>query len=570
MNKNEILQRPNGKYWQEEDFQAREDAKTYNDLLIIALRILDRMPEPRVQICGPISTGGKGSIEANIAEFEKAILYFSAQGENVFDQMPFEEAMQRIKKDVVGYDKRLLNEFYLPIFKSGKIKKLLFLPGWKSSEGASWEHEQTEVLKIAFVDLPNNWYMSDYEKRGVSSEKEDVHNAIKNIDKGIFPNAFCKIIPDMFADDPKYCNIVHADGAGTKTSLAYLYWKETGDLSVWKGVVQDSIVMNLDDLICVGAVNVRLLLSSTIGRNKHLIPGEVTATIINGAEEFCQKMRNLGIEIYTTGGETADLGDLVRTIVIDNTLSCRMKQSDIINVNIQPGDLIVGLASFGKASYEDEYNGGMGSNGLTNSRHDIFNKKYIEKYPESFDPILLEKCPELVYRGKYRLGWGIPLAYHMNDPYEKYLETLKENMMTIGKLVLSPTRTYAPIIKEMLNKKYGYPTINGIIHCSGGGQTKVMKFVENVHVIKDNLFPTPPLFKIIKDAGEYHGEKMKEMYSSFNMGHRMEVYVPSQELAEWIIDIAKSFNIDAQIIGCVEAYEGKKLTIKTEHGEFVY
>jgi len=407
---------------------------------------------------------------------------------------------------------------------------------------------------------------NNYDRRGVSSDKEDVHAAIQNIDKGIFPNAFCKIIPDMFAGDKEYCNIVHADGAGTKTSLAYLYWKETGNLAVWKGVVQDSIVMNLDDLICVGATKVPMLLSGTTGRNKKLIPGEVIAAIINGAEEFCAKMRDLGIPIYTTGGETADLGDLVRTIVIDNTLSCRMRRKDVINANIQPGDLIVGLASFGEAIYENDYNSGMGSNGLTNSRHDIFCKKYIEKYPESFDPILLEECPELVYRGRSEVTDKIPDSiWDLRDPQIPY-----QKPWDVGTFILSPTRTYAPIIHELLNEKYGCPTINGIIHCSGGGQTKVMKFVDNVHIIKDNLFPMLPLFELIREEGGYHVEKRKEMYSSFNMGHRMELYVPSQSLADWIIDVAGKFNVGAKIVGHVEAYEGKKLTIKDSYGEFIY
>lgn len=399
---------------------------------------------------------------------------------------------------------------------------------------------------------------SDYEKRGVSADKEDVHAAIKNIDKGIFPQAFCKIIPDMFASDEKFCNIVHADGAGTKTALAYIYWKETGDISVWKDVVQDSIVMNLDDMICVGAVNVPLLLSGTIGRNKYLIPGEVTSAIINGTEEFLEKMRNLGIEMYSTGGETADLGDLVRTIVIDNTLSCRMPREAVINVDIQAGDIIVGLASFGQASYEDKYNGGMGSNGLTSSRHDIFHKKYIKKYPETFDPILLKECPELVYRGNYQVTDKIPSVYFENHKYHA--------SSNVGKLVLSPTRTYAPILKEILHI-LGKECIHGVIHCSGGGQTKVMKFVENMHVVKNNLFSMPPLFELIEKET---GTERKEMYKTFNMGHRMELYVPSIETAQIIIDIAKMFNVEGKIIGHVEAHKEKKLTIQDNQGEFIY
>lgn len=394
-----------------------------------------------------------------------------------------------------------------------------------------------------------------YGQRGVSSDKEDVHAAIKNIDKGIFPNAFCKIIPDMFGGDEKFCNIIHADGAGTKTSLAYLYWKETGDLSVWKGIAQDSIVMNTDDLICVGALNVPLLLSGTIGRNKNLIPGEVLATIINGTEEFLQEMRNLGIEIYSTGGETADVGDLVRTIVIDNTLSCRMARHEVINMRIQPHDLIIGLESFGQATYENTYNGGMGSNGLTSARHDIFSKGYIKKYPETFDPSTNKK---VIYCGPYKVTDKVPSKFFSNHPWE-----IPEN---IGKLVLSPTRTYAPIIKQVL-KTIHWSTLHGIVHCSGGGQTKVLHFANDVHIIKDNLFTIPPLFQMIQEESK---TPWKEMYKVFNMGHRMELYVHSQETAKEIIDIAQSFNVDAKIIGHVEVYEGKKLTIKSEYGEFIY
>lgn len=392
---------------------------------------------------------------------------------------------------------------------------------------------------------------NSYEQRGVSSDKKDVHAAIKNIDKGIFPNAFCKILPDLFGGDGNFCNIVHADGAGTKTSLAYLYWRETGDLSVWKGVVQDSIVMNLDDLLCVGAVNVPLLLSGTIGRNKHLIPGEVLAEIINGTEEFLQKMRDLGIQIYSCGGETADLGDLVRTIVIDNTISCRMPRQDVININIQPGDLIVGLASFGKATYEDEYNGGMGSNGLTSARHDVFCKEYLEKYPETFDPNTSEK---LIYRGSYEVQ---NLGPDCKD------DSKSKN---VGKLVLSPTRTYAPIIEQMTDI-IPHKDIHGIIHCSGGGQTKVLHFADNVHIIKDNMFDLPSLFQMIQEESQ---TSWQEMYKVFNMGHRMEFFVPAITTAQYIIEIARSFNVEAKVIGRVEAHEGKKLTIKSEYGEFTY
>ncbi len=409
---------------------------------------------------------------------------------------------------------------------------------------------------------------SNYEKRGVSSDKKEVHAAIQNIDKGIFPRAFCKIIPDLLGGDPNYCNIMHADGAGTKSSLAYLYWKETGDMSVWKGIAQDSIVMNLDDLACIGAINAPILLSSTIGRNKHLIPGEVISAIINGAEEFCKKMQNLGVEIYVTGGETADVGDLVRTIIVDNTMTCRMPRKDVISNDIRPGDIIVGLSSTGKSSYEDEYNGGMGSNGLTGSRHDVFHQEYIKKYPETFDPILLVQFPELVYKGHYAVDWGIPLAYYIDNPYAIYLEPLRDDMMTVGKLVLSPTRTYAPIIKRIL--EVSRQNIGGIIHCSGGGQTKVLNFVDNVHIIKDNLFPIPPLFNLIRNEGGYYNERMREMYQNFNMGHRMEFYVRDEGTTQVIIDTAARFNVDAQIIGRVEACETKKLTIKSEYGEFVY
>ncbi|WAC40331.1 AIR synthase related protein [Pedobacter sp. SL55] len=392
--------------------------------------------------------------------------------------------------------------------------------------------------------------MSDnrYNQRGVSASKEDVHAAIKNIDKGIFPKAFCKIIPDILGNDPDFCNIMHADGAGTKSSLAYTYWKETGDISVWKGIAQDAIIMNIDDLICVGATD-QILLSSTIGRNKNLIPGEVIAAIINGTEEILAELRELGISIYSTGGETADVGDLVRTIIVDSTVTCRMKRDEVIsNDNIKAGNVVVGLASYGKATYETEYNGGMGSNGLTSARHDVFEKAVANKYPESFDP----GVPfDLVFSG----GKQLTDLVQINDT----------ESVTAGKLVLSPTRTYAPVIKQILDKYRSQ--IDGIVHCSGGAQTKVLHFVnDDVHVVKDNLFPIPPLFKLIQ---EQSGTDWKEMYKVFNMGHRMELYVPA-EIAEDIIAISKSFNIDAQIIGRVEASEQKQVTIKSEFGEFVY
>ena len=385
---------------------------------------------------------------------------------------------------------------------------------------------------------------SRYNLRGVSASKEDVHNAIKNIDKGLYPKAFCKIIPDIIGGNNEYCNIMHADGAGTKSSLAYLYWKETGDLSVWKGIAQDAIVMNLDDLLCVGASD-NILLSSTIGRNKNLIPGDVIAAIINGTEELLAELREMGVSIFSTGGETADVGDLVRTIIVDSTVTCRMKRSDVIdNGNIQDGDVIVGLSSFGQATYEKEYNGGMGSNGLTSARHDVFNKYLAEKYPESFDPSVPK---EVVYTGNYKLTDAI--------------ENLK---IDAGKLVLSPTRTYAPIMIEIFKKLRS--KIHGMVHCSGGAQTKVMHFVDNLHVIKDNLFEIPELFRIIQKES---GTSWEEMYKVFNMGHRMEIYV-STEYAEEIIQISKSFKVDAKIVGRCEKSENKKLTLKSEFGEFQY
>ena len=383
-----------------------------------------------------------------------------------------------------------------------------------------------------------------YMMRGVSAAKEDVHNAIKNIDKGIFTQAFCKIIPDILCGDPEYCNIMHADGAGTKSSLAYMYWKETGDINVWKGIAQDAIVMNTDDLLCVGAVD-NILVSSTIGRNKMLILGEVISAIINGTDELMADMRNMGIGIYGTGGETADVGDLVRTIIVDSTVTCRMKRSDVINnANIRPGDVIVGLSSCGQATYEKEYNGGMGSNGLTSARHDVFSKYLAEKYPESFDHAVPD---ELVYSGSYKLT-----------------DEVEGAPVSAGKLVLSPTRTYAPVVRRILDEMRA--DIHGMVHCTGGAQTKVLHFVNNnCRVVKDNMFPVPPLFKAIQKES---GTDWKEMYKVFNMGHRLEVYL-SPEKAEKVIEISKAFNIDAQIIGHIE--EGNKsLTIKSEYGSFEY
>lgn len=383
-----------------------------------------------------------------------------------------------------------------------------------------------------------------YNQRGVSASKEDVHNAIKEIDKGLFPKAFCKIVPDLLSGSQEHCIVMHADGAGTKSSLAYMYWKETGDLSVWKGIAMDAIAMNLDDLLCVGATD-NIMLSSTIGRNKQLIPGEVIAALINGTEDILQELRLHGIGIHSTGGETADVGDLVRTIIVDSTVSCRMRRDEVIdNANIQPGDVIVGLASFGQATYEDSYNGGMGSNGLTSARHDVFSKDLAIKYPESYD---LSVPEHLVYSGS-----------------KKLTDQVDGSPLDAGRLVLSPTRTYAPIISAVL-KKYR-SVINGMVHCSGGAQTKVLHFVESLHVIKDNLFELPPLFKLIQEES---GTSWEEMYKVFNMGHRMEIYLP-QEFAEDIIAIAKSFNVEAKLVGRVEASDKKKLTIKSEFGEFEY
>ena len=384
-----------------------------------------------------------------------------------------------------------------------------------------------------------------YAQRGVSASKEDVHNAIKNIDKGLFPKAFCKIVPDYLTGDDDYCLIMHADGAGTKSSLAYMYWKETGDLSVWKGIAQDALIMNIDDLLCVGATD-HIMLSSTIGRNKNLIPGEVISAIINGTEELIADLKTFGVTIHSTGGETADVGDLVRTIIVDSTVTARMKRSNVIdNANIAAGDVIVGLASYGQATYETEYNGGMGSNGLTSARHDVFSKYLADKYPESFDAAVPD---ELVYSGQTKLTDAVA-----NAPIDA------------GKLVLSPTRTYAPIIKMILSK-YNSDSIHGMIHCSGGAQTKILHFVDQLHIIKDNLFAIPPLFKLIQAQSQ---TDWKEMYQVFNCGHRMELYI-KPEVAEDIIAISKSFNVDAQIIGRVEAADEKRLTIKSAYGVFEY
>ena len=384
-----------------------------------------------------------------------------------------------------------------------------------------------------------------YGMRGVSASKEDVHQAIKYIDKGLFPKAFCKIIPDILSGDPNYCNIMHADGAGTKSSLAYVYWKETGDISVWKGIAQDALIMNIDDLLCVGATN-NILLSSTIGRNKNLIPGEVISTIINGTNELCEELSNLGVNVYPTGGETADVGDLVRTIIVDSTVTCRMKRSDVIdNANIQAGDVIVGLSSTGQATYENEYNGGMGSNGLTSARHDVFDKYLSLKYPESYDSSIPS---DLVYSGKMKLT-----------------DLIEDLGINAGKLVLSPTRTYAPVISLILKELRH--DIHGMIHCSGGAQTKILHFLnEGLRVVKNNLFPIPPLFKLIQEQSQTDWE---EMYKVFNMGHRMEIYLP-KEHAQKVIDLSKTFNIDAQIVGHVEKSNSKSLQIESEFGKFNY
>ena len=384
-----------------------------------------------------------------------------------------------------------------------------------------------------------------YAGRGVSAGKQDVHKAIKNVDKGLFPKAFCKIVPDHLTGSKDHCLIMHADGAGTKSSLAYMYWKETGDISVWKGIAQDALIMNIDDLLCVGATE-HILLSSTIGRNKNLIPGEVISAIINGTEELIAELKEFGVEIHSTGGETADVGDLVRTIIVDSTVTARMRKDQVIdNANIKPGNVIVGLASFGKASYEKEYNGGMGSNGLTSARHDVFSKILAEKYPESFDSSIPS---ELIYSGSKNLT-----------------DEVAGSPIDAGKLVLSPTRTYAPIIKSIL-QKIGAENINGMVHCSGGAQTKILHFIDELHIIKDDLFETPPLFQLIQEQSK---TDWKEMYQVFNMGHRMELYV-DEKIADEIIEISRSFDVDAKIVGSVEASDSKKLTIKSTHGEFQY
>jgi len=384
-----------------------------------------------------------------------------------------------------------------------------------------------------------------YSQRGVSASKEDVHNAIKNIDKGLFPKAFCKIVPDYLTNDSEYCLIMHADGAGTKSSLAYMYWKETGDISVWKGIAQDALIMNIDDLLCVGATD-NIMLSSTIGRNKNLIPGEVISAIINGTEELVEDLKTFGVTIHSTGGETADVGDLVRTIIVDSTVTARIKRSDVVdNANIKAGDVIVGLESFGQATYEKSYNGGMGSNGLTSARHDVFSKYLAKKYPESFDASVPE---DLVYSGQVKLT-----------------DKVADSPIDAGQLVLSPTRTYAPIIKEILSK-FNNKEVHGMVHCSGGAQTKILHFIDNLHIVKDNLFPVPPLFKLIQEQSK---TDWKEMYQVFNCGHRMELYV-SPEIAESIIKISKSYNVNAQVIGRVEASDSKKLTIESQNGTFIY
>ena len=383
-----------------------------------------------------------------------------------------------------------------------------------------------------------------YILRGVSASKEDVHQAIRHVDKGLFPKAFCKIIPDILGGDPQYCNIMHADGAGTKSSLAYVYWRETGDLSVWKGIAQDALIMNIDDLLCVGATD-NILVSSTIGRNKQLIHGDVIAAVINGTEELLAELRAMGIGIYATGGETADVGDLVRTIIVDSTVTCRMKRSDVVdNANIQAGDVIVGLASFGQATYEKEYNGGMGSNGLTSARHDIFSKYLAERYPESFDAAL---PGELVYSGRLKLT-----------------DRVEGSPLDAGKLVLSPTRTYSPVVKGLLDRMR--QVIHGMVHCSGGAQTKILHFVDGLRVVKDNLFPVPPLFKTIR---EQSGTEWEEMYKVFNMGHRFEIYL-EEKYADSVIEVSKSFGIDARVVGHVEACEVKELVIESEYGKFYY
>lgn len=453
--------------------------------------------------------------------------------------------MSKLSSGILFY--RLIYNFFLRDRKnkSGFDKKLLTL--WTNIDVFKYVvRDNTASLKLK-IKIKNNLYMNTnrYDMRGVSASKEDVHNAIKNVDKGIFPKAFCKIIPDVLAGDPEYCNIMHADGAGTKSSLAYMYWKETGDLNVWKGIAQDALIMNIDDLLCVGATD-NILLSSTIGRNKLLVPGEVIAAIINGTEELLEELRGQGVNIVSTGGETADVGDLVRTIIVDSTVACRMKRKDVVdNANIAVGDVIVGLSSCGQATYEKEYNGGMGSNGLTSARHDVFAKYLLTKYPESCDPNVSD---ELKYSGS-----------------KKLTEIIKEVGIDAGKLVLSPTRTYAPVVKALLDEMRH--EIHGMVHCSGGAQTKILHFIDDTkHVIKDNLFPIPPLFKMIQEES---GTDWKEMYKVFNMGHRLEVYLP-KEKAQRVIEISQSFGIEAQIVGRVEASDHKHLTIISEKGTFEY
>ena len=452
---------------------------------------------------------------------------------------PYIQPRRNIVSDK-GSQVRRHNEERIGDVAPSSIRKLGILERYRQYVNTIIDNRKVYINKHNNMMDNSNRYMM----RGVSAAKEDVHNAIKNIDKGLYPQAFCKIIPDILGGDPEYCNIMHADGAGTKSSLAYMYWKETGDLSVWKGVAQDAIVMNTDDLLCVGAVD-NILVSSTIGRNKMLVPGEVISAIINGTDELLEDLRKMGVGVYATGGETADVGDLVRTIIVDSTVTCRMKRKDVINnANIRPGDVIVGLASFGQATYEKQYNGGMGSNGLTSARHDVFSKYLAEKYPESYDHAVPE---ELVYSGKLRLD-----------------DNVEGSPINAGQLVLSPTRTYAPVIKKLLDEMR--EEIHGMVHCTGGAQTKVLHFVgDNCRVIKDNMFPVPPLFKTIQ---EQSGTDWKEMYKVFNMGHRMEIYV-RPEVAEKVIALSKSFNIDAQIVGHIE--EGKRsLLIKSEYGEFEY
>jgi phosphoribosylformylglycinamidine cyclo-ligase len=400
-----------------------------------------------------------------------------------------------------------------------------------------------------------------YAQRGVSADKEDVHNAIARLDKGLFPKAFCKIVPDALAGDPAYCTIMHADGAGTKSSLAYLYWRETGDMSVWKGIAQDAVVMNTDDLLCVGATG-PMLLSSTIGRNKNLIPGEIIAALINGTEEVLQMLRDYGIDIHSTGGETADVGDLVRTLIVDSTVIARMPRADVINNDqIRPGDVVVGLASYGQATYETEYNGGMGSNGLTSARHDVLTHDLADKYPESFDPAVDRS---LIYSGSKRLTDLIDVADPATGRTDSSSGEPVQNPVSVGKLILSPTRTYAPVVKILLDQLRGQ--IHGMVHCSGGAQTKVLHFIDNLHVVKDNLLPVPPLFRLIQQES---GTSWQEMFKVFNMGHRLEIYL-APEHAQTVIDVARSFGIDAQVIGYVEAHAGKRVTIHHESGTFTY